>query len=193
MPDRRPLLPHTRMYTIANYEALPDDGTRYELIDGVLIEMPRLTIQHQAILGSLLRAVEEWNQTFDLGTLLMIPYNLQLNDQSIVQPDILFASASRERVIHEHRAIGAPDLIMEISSPETRDYDLGDKLDLYRRSGVCEHWFIDVDERSVTVGLLEGDQFIVYRPDDDSRCDSSVLTGFSIGIEDVFLRADRYR
>jgi Uma2 family endonuclease len=71
------------------------------------------------------------------------------DDENVFQPDILFVSNERLHVIEEDGLYGAPDLVIEILSPSTAKYDLGEKKDVYERSGVKEYWIIDPATESV--------------------------------------------
>jgi Uma2 family endonuclease len=75
-----------------------------------------------------------------------------LADHSIVQPDVIFVSRERSRIV-QRRVEGAPDLVVEILSPGTARRDLGDKMRLYAESGVAEYWIVDVDGE--TIAFLE--------------------------------------
>ena len=68
-----------------------------------------------------------------------------------VQPDILFISKERRRIVGEEQVTGAPDLVAEILSPSTARRDRGVKLDLYARRGVREYWIVDPVEDVVDV------------------------------------------
>jgi Uma2 family endonuclease len=68
-----------------------------------------------------------------------------------VQPDFIFVSRDRLRIIGEDWVRGAPDLVVEILSPSTAARDRGIKLKLYRRQGVAEYWIVDPDEQVVEV------------------------------------------
>lgn len=182
-----------RRFTIDDYDQLPDDGPRYELIDGVLIEIPAPTILHQRLLKRFLRDVDQFVEDAESGEVFFAPCDVQLPRGTIVQPDMLFVSNTHREVVTEKRIVGAPDLVVEISSPSTMDRDLGDKRELYRKHGVAEYWFIDVEERTASVWTLRDGEYVVLRPDVDGLIRSTVVTGFAVDIERVFADADRQR
>ncbi len=182
-----------RPFTIDDYDQLPDDGPRYELIDGVLIEMPAPTTLHQRLLLRFLRQLDRFIEETEAGELFVAPYDVQLPEGVILQPDLSFVSSTHREVVTEKRIVGAPDLVVEISSPSTMDRNLGDKRELYRKHGVAEYWFIDVEARTASVWTLRDGEYVVLRPDVDGLIRSTVVTGFAVDIERVFADADRQR
>ena len=80
---------------------------------------------------------------------------------------------------------GAPDLIVEILSPSTRDKDLGEKKALYERFGVREDWTVDPEARAVTVDALHQGRY-VDQPSDGGGVRSTVLPGLAIDAGDLF-------
>ena len=170
----------TRM-TVADYDALPDDGPRCELIDGVLIEMPTPTPLHQAVQFHFHALIYFFVAQRGLGRVFGAPLDVQLSGR-IVQPDVLYISTERIDIITDRRIVGSPDLVLEVSSQLTRDYDQDDKRELYRMAGVREYWFIDVEKRTATVWALVGDRYVEQRPDEQGQHVSTVLPGFVVNV-----------
>ena len=110
-----------------------------------------------------------------------------LSDYDVAQPDILFVSNERSGLITEANIQGAPDLVVEILSPSTAQYDRGYKRTLYGRHGVREYWLVDPDAETVEVltesaeGLVLGD---TYRRGDTLT--SPLLSGLAIELEQIF-------
>ncbi len=90
-----------------------------------------------------------------LGKVYAAPFDVRLSEQDVVQPDLIFVSRSRLSIIGEHLYRRAPDLLVEILSPSTRDRDRREKARLYAMSGVPEYWLVDPDARTVTVLSLK--------------------------------------
>ena len=171
-------------YTVEDYEALSDDGPRYELIDGELIEMPAPTPLHQAVQVHLASLLFFFVMQRKLGRVYVSPLDVQFAGM-IVQPDIVYVSSERAGVVTTQRLVGAPDLAVEILSPSTRSHDLATKHDIYRRHGVREYWTIDIQSRSATVWALVGDRYVEQRPDEQGQLVSTVLPGFTVDIIQV--------
>ncbi len=173
--------PHPGPYTIADYEALPEDGRRYELIDGELIEMFSPSALHQTVqvaLASLLFAVVMRQR---LGRVFVSPMDVYLGGM-LVQPDLLLVATEGDAIITTNRIIGAPDLVIEILSPSTRTHDLTTKRDLYRSTGVREYWAVDLETRSASVWALVEDRYVERHPDEEGRYASAILPGFTVDV-----------
>ena len=131
---------------------MPDDGNRYEFIGGRLYMTPAPVLRHQFISGRLYGAQTETLERAGHGKVCYAPVLVEFpatGDR--VQPDILFISKERRRIVGEKHVTGAPDLVVEILSPSTAHRDRGVKLDLYARQGVREYWIVDPDEDVVDV------------------------------------------
>jgi Uma2 family endonuclease len=85
-----------------------------------------------------------------LGQVYHAPFDVTLAPQTRVQPDIVFIARERLHLVKETGLFGAPDLVVEILSESTWRVDKGEKLELYRRSGVQEYWIADSDQRTIT-------------------------------------------
>ncbi len=127
-----------RPFTVRDLEAMPDDGHRYELIDGVLIVTPAPGWGHQeasAALTGVLRAA------CPLG-LRALPalFAVQLDDHNEVQPDIIVTRF--DELTPRHLPV-APLLAVEVLSPSTRLHDLNTKKGAYERMGAASYWVLD--------------------------------------------------
>ena len=140
--------------TYQDYVLLPDDGKRYEILDGDLYVTPSPSAQHQEVLLNLVLALTQHVRAHRLGKVFAAPLDVILADDSIAQPDILFIVNERLQIVREV-VHGAPDLVVEILSPGTRDRDRTLKRHLYARDGVRELWLVDPEARTVEVFLLD--------------------------------------
>ena len=167
--------------------ALPDAGsTRYELLDGELLVTPAPTTRHQesvlriaaALLGYVRRAG---------GRVLPGPVDVYFSEGTVFEPDVVALRGDRLDRVEDRRVVGAPDLVVEVSSPSTRRTDLVRKRRVYEREGVPEFWFVDLDADQVHVYRLGPDGVYgspsVALPDDEVT--SHVLDGFVIAAEDA--------
>ena len=134
-------------YREADYMGLPDEP-RCELLYGRLPLMPAPTVRHQLVAMAIARVLEDFARQRG-GYAVISPVDVMLADHSIVQPDVIYVSPKRARIVQE-RVEGAPDLVVEILSPGTARRDLGDKLRLYAESGVAEYWIVDVNGETFT-------------------------------------------
>ena len=138
-------------YTVEDYYALPDDQ-RYELIEGVLYDMAAPTVTHQEIAFEIAVALRKYIK--DKGgkcKVFMSPVDVQLDkdDKTMVQPDVFILcdqSKNTGKCIY-----GAPDMVIEVTSPSTRKKDFGKKLEKYVDAGVREYWIVDEKNQKVIV------------------------------------------
>ena len=113
--------------TYADYRAMPDDGTRYELVEGELRIMPSPTTAHQNVLFNLAVKLKAFAKEKDLGRVFVAPLDVQLTDDLCYQPDVLFVAKESKAKITEVDIVGAPDLVVEIVSPSSRRIDRKEK------------------------------------------------------------------
>jgi Uma2 family endonuclease len=140
--------------TYQDYVLLPDDGKRYEILDGDLYVTPSPTVRHQRTSRNLFLALAEHVRAQALGEVLAAPLDVILADDSIAQPDILFISNERLPIVRDW-VHGAPDLVIEILSTGTRERDRTLKRHLYARHGVRELWLVDPEARTAEVYSLD--------------------------------------
>jgi len=145
--------------TYRDYAALPDDGKRYELYDGELIELTSPTLRHQRAIGRLYRTLDEHVQRHALGEILLAPFDVILSDMTVFQPDILFIDRACLGVLAEHGVEGSPTLAVEVLSPSTASRDRGRKRALYARHGVPYLWLVDPVPGAIEAYVLEGHDY----------------------------------
>jgi Uma2 family endonuclease len=142
----------TELFTCEDVWAIPDDGRRRELIDGVLIVTPAPRISHQRVLTRLLVLLATACPP-DLEV-LAAPLDYKISDHTLLQPDILVARKADYGVLRLEKT---PVLVVEIRSPSTAHYDAGTKRLAYEAAGVLWYWMVDPDEPSLTVlELVDG-------------------------------------
>lgn len=135
----------------------PETNRPSELEWGVVREPPMPFFNHQAVVTALAAALSTHVRRFDLGVLCVsLDVVLDRSRALVVQPDILFVSRKRLRIIR-NQVWGAPDLVVEVSSPSTARRDRTLKLSWYRQYGVRECWLIDPVRETVVVHDLTSD------------------------------------
>ncbi|WP_225735691.1 Uma2 family endonuclease [Gulosibacter chungangensis] len=152
-------LPYGRELTRADLQSVPDDGYRYELIDGVLIVTPAPRVRHQRVLAQLVRILQE-SVPSDLEV-LFAPIDVVLADNTVIQPDLLVAPHD---AFTETELPGPPLLAVEVVSPSTRSIDMLLKKERLQRAGCPHYWVVDPDEPSVIAwDLVDGSYVEVDR------------------------------
>jgi Uma2 family endonuclease len=142
--------------TYDDYVELPDDGNRYEILDGELHVTPAPASRHQIASIELSTILNVFVRANRLGRVLTAPTDVIFADTTIAQPDILFVRAERQSIITERAVEGAPDLLVEILSPGTSRWDRTIKAAVYARYDVSYYWLLDPDLR--TIELYENDR-----------------------------------
>lgn len=131
--------------------ALPDDGNRYELIDGTLLVSPRPRYLHQRALIGMVMLLEPYVRTHRIGSLAISPADLDFDSSQVLQPDLFVGALIDGREPAEWKDVGVPFLVVEILSPSTERYDRFTKRHFYQRSGVATYWIVDLDAGAVEV------------------------------------------
>lgn len=179
----------TRKVTYADYAALPEDGHRYQVIEGELVMTPPPNISHQDSLQSLFRLIDDHVRREKVGKVYIAPCDVVLSDTDVAQPDLLFVSKDRLKIITEANVQGAPDLVAEILSPGSARLDKAQKRELYARFGVREYWLVSPEAETIEVLALRGQAFErlgLFGTGDPVR--SEVLAGLELKTDMVFER-----
>jgi Uma2 family endonuclease len=176
-------------WTYDDYLRLPDDGNRYEIIEGVLYMVNAPGYDHQYAVHQLSVAMELWLRQHPGGVVLTAPFEVHLSETSRpVQPDLLYVAAGRKPEPGARFFAGAPDLIVEVLSPGSVRLDRLVKFDAYERAGVREYWIVDPGTHSVEVYSLGDDGvyalFGQFCADDPAR--SPLLEAFSVEVRGLF-------
>jgi Uma2 family endonuclease len=146
-----PTLPADLKVTREEYEALPEGGPRYQLIDGRLIMAPSPSDHHQDIAGTIYAMLRLYLDMHPIGYVRIAPLNVHLGEHDVYQPDVIFVSKARRAILKDHGIEGGPDLVVEVLSPSTRHLDEGTKRKAYAVAGVRELWLVDPDNGQVRI------------------------------------------
>jgi len=150
----------TRDSTITTIEqllALPDDGLRHELLDGVHAVTPVPQYPHQSVLAEWMFALRTAIAGRDDLEVLSSPADIVLGPRTLVQPDLFVIRRRPGEMIKFWSDVGVPVVAIEFLSPGTAARDRGAKRRIYQRASVAEYWIVDLDAR-----LVER-----WRPQDD--------------------------
>lgn len=138
--------------TTAEYFATPESVLPQELIHGRLMVADAPLVPHQAAVADLFRALDAHVRDHGLGRMWLAPLDVILDGGRaiVVQPDLLFISEARQSIVGD-RVHGAPDLVIEVLSPNPRVGRVEVRLDLYARYGVGEYWLVHVPDRRIEI------------------------------------------
>jgi Uma2 family endonuclease len=179
-------LSRKRTWTDEELESLPEDGHKYELLDGDLIMSP-VPANHGVICVRLIILIGSFVQRRKLGEVYDSSTGFRLSHEVLVSPDVSFVSKARlKRILRgpDRFLYGAPDLAVEVLSPSDRMNELHRKLDLYFRHGTRLVWILNWK-----VGQIH-----IYRPESiealtqtgDVLSGAEVLPGFRCRLKQIF-------
>lgn len=174
--------------TVADYLATPhtDTGVRYQLVEGELHRMAAPSRYHQDIVGNVFALLRAYVSEHRLGKVYVSPIDVFLDDINVFQPDVLFISNDRLDKLSDRGIESGPDLIVEVLSPSSRQFDMIAKRQVYARHSVFEYWIIDPDAQTVTIhqNAKTGKPSTTLGPRDSFT--SVAITGLTIDISVIF-------
>jgi Uma2 family endonuclease len=145
-------------WTYEDLFSLPNDGRRYEIIEGELGETPSPGSTHAFVVAALIRVLIPLVEKLG-GRWCTAPIDVFFAGANPVQPDILAIFPGGPARIVSRGIEGAPDLLVEVLSPSNRGHDLLTKRALHARAGVREYWLVDPDARTIEILTLDRDAF----------------------------------
>ncbi|MGH7543389.1 MAG: Uma2 family endonuclease [Gemmatimonadota bacterium] len=176
----------TLLLTIEEFERLPDDGMRMELVRGQVVREPPAGFEHGAIgidLGAILR---QFVKGLELGKVVGADTGFVLFDEppTVRAPDVAFVA--RDRLTFDPRRFVpfAPDLAVEIVSPLSTVSEIHGKVMDYLDAGTRAVWVVDPGSRSVTVYRARDD--VQWLTGDDDLDGRPVLPGFRLRLSELF-------
>lgn len=185
----QPTTPAQGEWTYADYLALPDDGTRYEIIEGVLYVVNAPSSDHQTAVTEVSAELRNFVKRQQLGRVLIAPFEVHLSSRNRpVQPDVLFIRAERwpDESISYYE--GSPDLVVEVISPSSVRMDRVVKFTAYEATGVPEYWIINPHTRTIEVFTLSsGEYALLGEYTGDEVVQSAVLAGIELVASALFL------
>lgn len=185
-------LNYNKRYTFADYLTWIDDKRR-ELYEGFINLMSAPTRYHQKVSGTLYYKIythllnhkcDVYSAPFDVR----LPKNGEKNDSEIytvVQPDIVVVCDPKK--LDDKGCLGAPDLVVEITSKSTRRKDLKDKFQIYEKAGVKEYWIAFPETKTLQIFFLnnekfEFDKFYV----EGDKATSKIFSQLEVDVEEIF-------
>jgi Uma2 family endonuclease len=183
LPDK--ILPPELGYE--DFWELPDDGNRYEIIDGKLYVTPAPAVRHQILVSRLDNLLTRHLEGTGAGHVFLAPIAVILGPHRQVQPDLLFVSRQRNKLITSKEVTGAPDLAVEIVSPSSRRTDRTVKSAAYADSGISWYWIVDPDDRTVEEYRLESRKYHLIRSWKETDVfEPALFPGLTVPLDDLF-------
>ena len=175
--------------SLDEYMELPNDGKRYQILDGVLDVAPVPAPRHQHIQNRLAHVLTAELEDLGRGEVYVAPIDWVLHENTIVQPDLIFIAAERLHIVGESNVRGALDLVVEIVSPSTRRTDVLIKSELYARFGVSTYWIVDPDlDRIEAYRLSNGRYEPAGAASSPAIFEPAAPAGLEIDLTEIFIR-----
>jgi Uma2 family endonuclease len=176
--------------------ALPEDGWRYELVQGRLVRMSPTSWEHGAVSGNLYAAVHTFVTARRLGRVVMAETGFNLTQPGDADETVLAADVAFVRVEHvpqpgsqEYQKFPhlAPDMVAEVVSPSQYQPEMAEKARLWLAAGVRLVWVVWPEHRQVDVWLPGSDAPVATLGAHDALDGRDVLSGFRFPVADLFL------
>ena len=177
------------LLTVADLDLMPDDGNRYEIIEGELFVSRAPSLTHQIIVKNIVTDFQNHINRNPLGLVVPGP-GVIFSEYSGVIPDVIFISNERRgEIAAGERVMGAPDLVIEIVSPGTENErrDRVVKRQLYGKHGVREYWIVYPESRAIEVYAYDGQVLNLANTfAETDELTSAVLRGYRVQVGKLF-------
>lgn len=167
-----------RRVLATEYFRLPDDGFRYELIDGGMVVTPSPFFSHGGRVLRFGRQLLHFLDDHPFGD-VTTETDICFDEVTVLRPDVTFVRKENYRIIRGH-IHGVPDLVCEVLSDSTRRRDLGRKSELYLQFGVPEFWIVDLRNRNFERRNIKDGAWVAERGGTSAKIASLVLPGLEI-------------
>lgn len=177
--------------TYDDFLLLPDDGKRHEIIDGEHYVTPSPNLRHQELVLRLTLEIGGHLKVHpEAGRLFIAPLDVVLSYHDVVEPDLLFVAGDQTEILTPANIQGAPALVVEVFSKNTRKKDAQIKRRLYDRTGVREYWLVDPELDLVQVFRRGGDGRLTrvaeLTAEDSHTLTTPLLEGCAIDLRALF-------
>ncbi|MFA4044221.1 MAG: hypothetical protein HZRFUVUK_001008 [Candidatus Fervidibacterota bacterium] len=183
-PEPKAVAPKQKM-SWEEFLAWMDEDTWAEWVNGEVLLMSPASNLHQDLVGFLSALMRHWAEAFDLGVVRTEPFLVKLPEPLPARsPDIIFVSKENIHKLMANYFDGAPDIVVEVISQESRIRDRGEKFYEYEQAGVREYWLIDPDRRQCEFYRGGGGKvFCLVHAGGEGIFRSEVLSGFWLRVE----------
>ena len=143
------MAPDVKAWTVADLADLPDDGNRYEVVDGELFVTPAPSLDHQEAIAALLARLRPYVMAHRIGHVTFAPADVTFSPRRSVQPDLFVARLVGGKRPRKSADLRGLLLAVEVLSPTSTRADRVVKRALYLDEGVDEYWLVDLDTRAI--------------------------------------------
>lgn len=179
----------TAKLTYEDLEKLPNDGKRYEIIDGELFVNPAPIPLHQRVSGRIYVALWLYFEQHGGGEVFYSPIDVVIDDENVVEPDLVVLLGHRQEIVGPKNLQGVPNLVIEVLSEGNRHHDEVKKKKLYEANGVDEYWIVDPEIELVKIYRRENNAFVriaEISTETGGAVSSPLLPEFSLDVKAIF-------
>jgi Uma2 family endonuclease len=181
------MAPAPPLMTLDTYLKTPETVKPMELARGVLRVADSPSAFHQAVVIELFRALDAHVRARDLGRVWVAPLDVVLSAEQaiVVQPDLFFVSAYSDFIVRD-RVYGAPELVIEVLSPNPRIGSTEERLGWFAEFGVRECWLVDQSDATITIVRFDNRRIVAR--DRLLKCEeieSDVLPEFTLTLDEI--------
>ena len=182
------MLPKELQFTYADYKDFPEDGKRYEILEGRLLMIPSPFTPHQRVSGNLYVCLSNHVKSKNLGVVFHPPYDVVLSEINVVQPDIIYVSKENSRIITEANIKGTPDLLIEIVSKTSKKNDEITKKMIYAQSSVKEYWIVYPESKEIKVYVESEKGYILWKKfSNNDTVSTPALPNLNLNLAEMFV------
>ncbi|MCI0694968.1 Uma2 family endonuclease [candidate division KSB1 bacterium] len=175
------------VFTYEDYLNLPDNGKRYEIINGELYMVPAPSTDHQSTVGNFFGTIWHFLRQNPIGKVYSAPTDVIFSEINVLQPDVVFLSKQKMDILTSENIQGAPDLVIEVLSPGTEKRDRTVKLKTYSKFGVLEYWMASEEKKTVEVWRRKGKKLVFHvLLDRTQTLITPLLPGLEIHLQEIF-------
>jgi Uma2 family endonuclease len=176
----------THLMTAEELLRLPDDGYRHELIKGELLTMSPPGELHGAVAMNLSILVGQYVKSRRLGQLYAAEtgFKLESDPDTVLAPDLAFIHRDRVGVLTQKYRAGAPDLVVEVLSPNDRKRQVEERTARWLGLGALAVWLVDPKQRTVDVRFANGQQKLLTV--EDELTGDEIIPGFRCRVTEIF-------
>lgn len=143
------VMPMAQDWTADRARSLPDDGKRYEVLDGVLAVTPAPGWRHQHVAFAMARRLDTYLRANRFGRAIMAPADVEFSPTRLLEPDVFATRDVRGRPAMGYGEVRHLLLAVEVLSPGSARHDRITKRRIYMEEGVGEYWIVDADARTI--------------------------------------------
>ena len=155
----RPNLEEKNLFNYHDYFLLPENGKRYQILEGELFMTPPPGYSHQNSVTQLTRILAHYLIGHPIGKVFCSPFAVVLSDINVVEPDLVYVSNAKKNLIKERGVFGSPDLVVEVLSKGNKKMDRTRKFKLYAQFKVPHCWIVDPMEKTMELHELKKEEY----------------------------------